>query len=77
MNQVYRALHMPPDRLFKKLTGQKEIYTIALRPIPPEAPLPALREGDARTVRGARVKGEKTKPPKEHTDASLLLQMER
>lgn len=45
MNQVYRALHMPPDRLFKKLTGQKEIYTIALRPIPPEAPLPALGEG--------------------------------
>lgn len=45
MNQVYRALHMPPDRLFKKLTGQKEIYTIALRPIPAEAPLPALGEG--------------------------------
>ena len=45
MNQVYRALHMPPDRLFKKLTGQKEIYTIAVRPIPAEAPLPALGEG--------------------------------
>lgn len=45
MNQVYRALHMPPDRLFKKLTGCKEIYTIAVRPIPAEAPLPALGEG--------------------------------
>lgn len=34
MNQLYRALHMPPQRLLKKLTGHKEIYTIAVRPAP-------------------------------------------
>ena len=45
MNQLYRALHMPPARLAKKLTGWKEIYTIALRPVPTAPghdPLPAL-----------------------------------
>lgn len=48
MNQLYRALHMPLPRLVKKLTGYKEIYTIAVRPLPTAegaAPLPAL--GDA------------------------------
>lgn len=45
MNQIYRALHMPPGRLLRKLTGSKEIYTIALRPIDPENPLPALGGG--------------------------------
>ena len=35
MNQLYRALHMPPRRLLRKLTGEKEIYTIAVRPLPP------------------------------------------
>lgn len=48
MNQLYRALHMPPGRLFKKLTGWKEIYTIAIRPRPTAEgcePLPALGEG--------------------------------
>lgn len=48
MNQLYRALHMPPGRLFKKLTGWKEIYTIAVRPRPTAEgcePLPALGEG--------------------------------
>ena len=34
MNQIYRALHMPPKRLIKKLSGQKEIYTIAVRRAP-------------------------------------------
>lgn len=34
MNQLYRALHMPPARLLRKLSGEKEIYTIAVRPIP-------------------------------------------
>ena len=34
MNQLYRALHMPPQRLLKKLAGHKEIYTIAVRPAP-------------------------------------------
>ena len=45
MNQVYRALHMPPARLMKKLTGYKEIYTVAVRRRDPENPLPALGEG--------------------------------
>ena len=26
MNQIYRALHMPPKRLIKKLSGQKNLY---------------------------------------------------
>ena len=45
MNQLYRALHMPPDRLLKKLTGYKEIYTVAVRRRNPENSLPALGEG--------------------------------
>ena len=47
MNQIYRALHMPPKRLIKKLSGQKEIYTIAVRRAPKREgcdPLPALGE---------------------------------
>ena len=46
-NQIYRALHMPPKRLIKKLSGQKEIYTIAVRRAPKGEgcdPLPALGE---------------------------------
>lgn len=45
MNQLYRALHMPPKRLLRKLTGEKEVYTIAVRPVPQVEgtdPLPAL-----------------------------------
>ena len=34
MNQLYRALHIPPKRLLRKLSGEKEIYTIAVRPVP-------------------------------------------
>lgn len=48
MNQLYRALHMPPGRLLKKALGHKEIYTIAVRPATAdlsEAPLPALGGG--------------------------------
>lgn len=48
MNQIYRALHMPPRRLLRKLSGEKEIYTIAVRPLPREVgadPLPALGGG--------------------------------
>ena len=41
-----------------------------------EAPLPVLHEGDVRTVRQAHASEEKTQPPKEHTDASLLSEME-
>ena len=29
MNQLYRALHIPPKRLLRKLSGEKEIYAIA------------------------------------------------
>lgn len=45
MNQFYRTLHTPPDRLWKMLLGGKETTTIAVRPLPPSfgcAPLPAL-----------------------------------
>lgn len=41
-----------------------------------EAPLPPLKPGDERTVKRALVKSDQTKPPKEHTDASLLAEME-
>lgn len=41
-----------------------------------EAPLPTLVEGDERVVKQAQVKNEQTKPPKEHTDATLLSEME-
>ena len=41
-----------------------------------ENPLPALSQGDTRTVRDARIKEDKTKPPSPHTDASLLAAME-
>ena len=41
-----------------------------------ENPLPPLQEGDTRTVRAAKIKEDKTKPPAPHTDASLLAAME-
>lgn len=41
-----------------------------------EAALPPLKAGDERTVKKAAFKKEQTKPPKEHTDASLLSEME-
>ena len=41
-----------------------------------ESPLPPLQEGDTRTVKGTRIKEDKTKPPAPHTDASLLAAME-
>jgi len=41
-----------------------------------DTPLPPLHEGDMRTVKRATVKNDQTKPPKEHTDASLLSEME-
>lgn len=41
-----------------------------------ETSLPPLHENDERTVKKASVKKEQTKPPKEHTDASLLSEME-
>ena len=48
MNQFYRALQMPPRRLLRKLLGEKEVYTIAVRPRPTAEgtePLPALDGG--------------------------------
>ncbi|MBP3646179.1 MAG: DNA topoisomerase III [Clostridia bacterium] len=39
-------------------------------------PLPPLQEDDERVVKRALMKKDQTKPPKEHTDASLLSEME-
>ena len=41
-----------------------------------DGPLPPLKEGDTRTVKGTAVKEDMTKPPSQHTDASLLAAME-
>ncbi len=41
-----------------------------------ETALPPLHPGDTRTVRGAAVKEETTKPPQQHNDATLLAAME-
>ena len=41
-----------------------------------EQELPVLAEGDTRVCKSAQAKEEKTKPPKEHNDASLLREME-
>ncbi len=41
-----------------------------------EQALPPLARGDTRICRDAQVKQEQTKPPKEHTDATLLREME-
>lgn len=41
-----------------------------------ETPLPPLHQGDTRPVKGASVKQDATKPPLQHTDASLLSSME-
>ena len=42
-----------------------------------EQQLPALAPGDARVCKKAQVKEDKTKPPREHNDATLLREMER
>ena len=42
--------------------GFRAVYRDIRREQQEEAPLPQLHEGDARTVRGARVKSDKTKP---------------
>lgn len=41
-----------------------------------EEPLPPLSIGDARTIKSLKAKKESTKPPSQHTDASLLAYME-
>ena len=58
------------------IPGWKQVYQQPDKAEGDEAALPALKEGDGRTVAGASVKKESTKPPPPHTDASLLLSME-
>ena len=41
-----------------------------------EPALPTLKAGDERTVKSVKIKQETTKPPPQHTDASLLARME-
>ncbi len=56
-----------------KVNGWKDVYPAEEK----EADvLPALKEGDGRTISKAAVKKEATKPPAPHTDASLLAAME-
>ena len=60
--------------------GWKEVYrdqvTKKKKKDDEEQSLPALAQGDERLCRGAKVKEEQTKPPKEHNDASILSEME-
>ena len=56
-----------------KVNGWKDVYSAEKQE---EDALPALQEGDGRTVSKATVKKETTKPPPPHTDASLLAAME-
>ena len=46
MNQLYRALRMPPLRLAKKLLGHKEIYTIGWRRFAAGHSLPETGAGE-------------------------------
>lgn len=41
-----------------------------------EATLPPLKQGDTRAVKGSSVREDSTRPPHQHTDASLLSSME-
>ena len=62
------ALADPPKkRASKKKSADEE----------EDAALPPLREGDARTVQNTEIREDKTKPPPEHNDASLLRGMEQ
>ncbi|MBR5109119.1 MAG: DNA topoisomerase III [Clostridia bacterium] len=56
-----------------RVNGWKDVYPSDREEQPA---LPALQEGDGRTVGKAAVKKETTKPPAPHTDASLLAAME-
>lgn len=56
-----------------RINGWKDVYPVDDKE--PDA-LPALNQGDQRTVCKANVKKESTKPPAPHTDASLLAAME-
>ena len=55
----------PPRTRKEKVPDEEESET-----------LPPLSVGDVRTVRGTRIKEDKTRPPAPHTDASLLFAME-
>ena len=55
----------PPKGKSKRKSGEEE-----------EAALPPLQAGDTRTVQATAVKEDKTKPPAQHSDASLLSAME-
>ena len=57
--------------------GWKEVYQDQQsKKKEPEQMLPELHVGDERTVKSAKVKALKTKPPEPHTDATLLAAME-
>ena len=57
--------------------GWKEVYQDQQsKKKEPEQMLPELNVGDERTVKSAKVKALKTKPPEPHTDATLLAAME-
>ena len=56
--------------------GWKEVYLDQQKKKEAEETLPELHVGDERTVKSARVKAMKTKPPEPHTDATLLAAME-
>lgn len=81
---VTRAMDEPFESLGRevKQLGWKEVYadvhTISSKKKPDEeeATLPALTEGEQRSIKKVQVKAEKTKPPAPHTDASLLSSME-
>lgn len=62
--------------------GWKAVVKEAVKPAKKDAdqeeqPLPGLKIGDERTVKSVTVKQDATKPPAPHTDASLLMRMER
>lgn len=57
-------------QVYKELQPKKKTKTAE------ESTLPPLAEGDERIVKKVTVKKDQTKPPKEHTDASLLSEME-
>ena len=56
--------------------GWKEVYEGLGKEKKQDAPLPSVQKGDMRDVKKAQVKEKKTEPPKPHTEASLLSQME-
>ncbi len=58
------------------IPGWKQVYQGDKQAADEEAALPALKQGDQRTVQSASIKKESTKPPPPHNDASLLLAME-